>query len=139
MSPYWNDLVLFYEYFHGDNGRGLGATHQTGWTALVCNCLFKIANHRKQSLTILNGPKTVAFIHSNMSSVDPSVWTEEDTFSCYEIQALRKKYAFPDTCSMMVELFSKCPWVYISLLNTFAKSKDLDHDICLIPKFQWST
>ncbi len=29
------DLVLFYEYFHGDNGKGLGASHQTGWTALI--------------------------------------------------------------------------------------------------------
>ena len=34
-DPHWQDLVLFYEYFHGDNGRGLGASHQTGWTALV--------------------------------------------------------------------------------------------------------
>jgi hypothetical protein len=34
-DPHWRDLVLFYEYFHGDNGRGIGASHQTGWTALV--------------------------------------------------------------------------------------------------------
>ena len=34
-DPHWKDLVLFYEYFDGDNGRGLGASHQTGWTALV--------------------------------------------------------------------------------------------------------
>ena len=34
-DPNWKDLVLFYEYFHGDNGGGLGASHQTGWTALV--------------------------------------------------------------------------------------------------------
>ena len=32
-------LVLFYEYFHGDNGRGLGASHQTGWTALVAELI----------------------------------------------------------------------------------------------------
>ena len=35
----WQDLVLFYEYFHGDNGKGLGASHQTGWTALVATML----------------------------------------------------------------------------------------------------
>jgi hypothetical protein len=35
----WEDLVLFYEYFHGDNGRGLGASHQTGWTSLVATML----------------------------------------------------------------------------------------------------
>jgi hypothetical protein len=34
-DPHWRDLVLFYEYFHGDNGAGLGASHQTGWTALI--------------------------------------------------------------------------------------------------------
>ncbi|NUP89286.1 MAG: glucosidase [Candidatus Sumerlaeia bacterium] len=34
-DPHWRDLVLFHEYFHGDTGRGLGASHQTGWTALA--------------------------------------------------------------------------------------------------------
>ena len=34
-DPHWRDLIPFYEYFHGDNGAGLGASHQTGWTALV--------------------------------------------------------------------------------------------------------
>ena len=33
------DLILFYEYFHGENGRGLGANHQTGWTGLVANLI----------------------------------------------------------------------------------------------------
>jgi hypothetical protein len=34
-DPHWKDNILFYEYFHGDNGAGLGASHQTGWTGLV--------------------------------------------------------------------------------------------------------
>ena len=38
-DPHWRELVLFYEYFHGDNGRGVGASHQTGWTALVARLL----------------------------------------------------------------------------------------------------
>ncbi len=38
-DPNWRDLVLFYEYFHGDTGRGCGASHQTGWTALVARLL----------------------------------------------------------------------------------------------------
>jgi hypothetical protein len=42
-DPHWRDLVLFYEYFHGDNGRGLGADHQTGWTSLVTRLLAKAA------------------------------------------------------------------------------------------------
>jgi hypothetical protein len=41
-DPHWKDLILFYEYFHGDNGAGLGASHQTGWTGLVAGlaCFF---------------------------------------------------------------------------------------------------
>jgi hypothetical protein len=38
-DPNWKDLILFYEYFHGDNGAGLGANHQTGWTGLVAKLL----------------------------------------------------------------------------------------------------
>ena len=37
-DPHWKDNLLFYEYFHGESGRGMGASHQTGWTALVINC-----------------------------------------------------------------------------------------------------
>jgi hypothetical protein len=44
-NPHWRDNLLFYEYFHGDNGSGLGASHQTGWTALVTRCLEKL--HRR--------------------------------------------------------------------------------------------
>lgn len=38
-DPHWRDLILFYEYFHGDNGAGLGASHQTGWTGIVARLL----------------------------------------------------------------------------------------------------
>jgi hypothetical protein len=38
-DPHWRDYVLFYEYFHGDNGAGIGASHQTGWTALVAKLI----------------------------------------------------------------------------------------------------
>jgi hypothetical protein len=38
-DPHWRDLVLFNEYFHGDNGAGLGASHQTGWTGLVAKLI----------------------------------------------------------------------------------------------------
>ena len=34
-DPHWHDLLLFHEYFHGDNGAGIGASHQTGWTGTV--------------------------------------------------------------------------------------------------------
>jgi hypothetical protein len=35
QDPHWRDYILFYEYFHGDNDAGLGASHQTGWTGLI--------------------------------------------------------------------------------------------------------
>src|SRR6185295_3772880 len=38
-DPHWRELVLFHEYFHGDTGEGLGASHQTGWTGLVANLI----------------------------------------------------------------------------------------------------
>jgi hypothetical protein len=38
-DPFWRDLILFYEYFNGDTGFGLGASHQTGWTALVAKLI----------------------------------------------------------------------------------------------------
>lgn len=40
-DPHWRDLILFYEYFHGDTGEGLGASHQTGWTGIVAKLLQK--------------------------------------------------------------------------------------------------
>jgi len=50
-DPHWRDLVLFHEYFDGDNGRGVGASHQTGWTALAVRCLEDIASRREPSAT----------------------------------------------------------------------------------------
>ncbi|MEM8677319.1 MAG: glucosidase [Cyanobacteria bacterium P01_G01_bin.67] len=49
QDPHWRDLILFYEYFHGDNGAGMGASHQTGWTGLVAKLIQQsgvcILNH----------------------------------------------------------------------------------------------
>jgi hypothetical protein len=42
-DPHWRDLILFYEYFHGDNGAGLGASHQTGWTGIVARMMHLFA------------------------------------------------------------------------------------------------
>jgi hypothetical protein len=39
QDPHWRDYILFYEYFHGDNGAGLGASHQTGWTGIIARLL----------------------------------------------------------------------------------------------------
>ncbi|MEO1466372.1 MAG: glucosidase, partial [Cyanobacteria bacterium J06633_1] len=39
QTEHWRELILFYEYFHGDNGAGMGASHQTGWTGLVAKLI----------------------------------------------------------------------------------------------------
>jgi hypothetical protein len=58
-DPHWRDHILFYEYFHGDNGAGLGASHQTGWTGVVAKLiqLFGLLDAKK----LLEGGKGSAF------------------------------------------------------------------------------
>ena len=46
-DPHWKELVLFHEYFHGETGRGVGASHQTGWTALAVRCLETVGQERR--------------------------------------------------------------------------------------------
>jgi hypothetical protein len=47
-DPHWRDLLFFHEYFHGDTGQGLGANHQTGWTALVTRLLDELSQKRDE-------------------------------------------------------------------------------------------
>jgi Glycosyl hydrolase family 63 C-terminal domain len=56
-DPHWRDLVLFYEYFHGDNGAGLGASHQTGWTGLIARIMHLFATTTAEQVLALG--KTV--------------------------------------------------------------------------------
>ena len=43
-DPHWKDYISFFEYFHGDNGAGLGASHQTGWTGVVASLMHLFAS-----------------------------------------------------------------------------------------------
>jgi hypothetical protein len=58
-DPHWRDYILFYEYFHGDNGAGLGASHQTGWTGLVAKLIDVFG--RVDAATLLQASKKAAF------------------------------------------------------------------------------
>jgi len=60
-DPHWRDLILFYEYFHGDNGAGLGASHQTGWTGAVAKLIQLFGLLDPQQL--LAAGKDAAFAH----------------------------------------------------------------------------
>ena len=54
-DPYWKDLILFYEYFHGDNGAGIGASHQTGWTGCIASIL-QAASYLTPDIVSTTGP-----------------------------------------------------------------------------------
>jgi hypothetical protein len=58
-DPHWRDLILFFEYFHGDNGAGVGASHQTGWTALVAT-LIQYFGMKDPKELLENGHKAAA-------------------------------------------------------------------------------
>ena len=66
-DPDWRNLVLFYEYFHGDTGRGLGASHQTGWTALVTrlleDCCRRKRHAERQMQSEVNGRALYSAAH----------------------------------------------------------------------------
>jgi hypothetical protein len=58
-DPYWRDYILFYEYFHGDNGAGLGASHQTGWTGIVAKLIQMF--DQTDAEAVLAGGRSEAF------------------------------------------------------------------------------
>jgi hypothetical protein len=60
-DPHWRDNLLFYEYFHGDNGAGIGASHQTGWSGLVARIIDIF--HTLDAKTFLEGGRAAAFGH----------------------------------------------------------------------------
>lgn len=54
-DPHWRDLILFHEYFHGDNGAGIGASHQTGWTGIVTKLLQQSGESKKRKSSSIAG------------------------------------------------------------------------------------
>jgi hypothetical protein len=66
-DPYWRDLLLFYEYFHGDNGAGLGASHQTGWTGVIARLLHLFATTSAADVLEL-GKSAAAASHTRLVS-----------------------------------------------------------------------
>jgi hypothetical protein len=58
-DPHWRDLISFYEYFHGDNGAGLGASHQTGWTGVVAK-LIQVFGHLDAETLLREGGRPMA-------------------------------------------------------------------------------
>jgi hypothetical protein len=62
-DPHWRDLILFYEYFHGDNGAGVGANHQTGWTGCVARFIQALGYFTEQTVLETIAPGELAKFH----------------------------------------------------------------------------
>ncbi len=67
-DPHWRDLILFYEYFHGDNGAGLGANHQTGWTGIVARLMHLFATTTPEQLMQLGSKAGVTEVQQPRSA-----------------------------------------------------------------------
>jgi hypothetical protein len=59
-DPHWRDYILFYEYFHGDNGAGLGASHQTGWTGILARTMHLFATSTAEEVLELGKAAAIA-------------------------------------------------------------------------------
>ncbi len=69
-DPYWRDYILFYEYFHGDNGAGLGASHQTGWTGVIARLMDVFARlSQKQALEFGKARLTAMAVREQVTGV----------------------------------------------------------------------
>src|SRR5579883_2341208 len=64
-DPHWRDLILFYEYFHGDNGAGLGASHQTGWTGIIARIMHLFATTTPEQALQLGKAAAVVEVAAN--------------------------------------------------------------------------
>jgi hypothetical protein len=69
-DPHWRDCLLFYEYFHADNGAGLGASHQTGWTGIIARSMHLFATVNQAEI---EASKTAYFEKHAKASAEPAV------------------------------------------------------------------
>jgi hypothetical protein len=72
QDPHWRDYLQFFEYFHGDNGAGLGASHQTGWTGFIARSLHLFATTTAQQVLELGKHAAVVELEKPASSSNPA-------------------------------------------------------------------
>jgi len=70
-DPHWRDLILFYEYFHGANGAGLGTSHQTGWTGLIARLLDLFGRLEAQDLELNRDPIIARIVREGVGGKQP--------------------------------------------------------------------
>ena len=87
-DPHWRDCLLFYEYFHGDNGAGLGASHQTGWTGIVARLMHLFATVKPEQILEL-GKTAYRKAAARRSSRAGSRMSSQASNACFrEVQEL---------------------------------------------------
>jgi hypothetical protein len=69
QDAHWRDCLLFYEYFHGDNGAGLGASHQTGWTGIIARLMHIFATMKAEDI----GTGKMAYFEKQAATVREAV------------------------------------------------------------------
>jgi hypothetical protein len=75
-DPHWRDYIQFYEYFHGDNGAGLGANHQTGWTGLIARAMHLFATTTADQ--VLERGKLAAFTETEQEPRSKRLRAEQE-------------------------------------------------------------
>jgi hypothetical protein len=68
-DPHWKEYILFYEYFHGDNGAGIGASHQTGWTGVIARLMHLFASSSAEQVMQLG--KEAVFVRKQEKNPKP--------------------------------------------------------------------
>jgi hypothetical protein len=69
-DPHWRDCISFFEYFHGDNGAGLGASHQTGWTGIIARAMHLFANTTPEQTLALGKVSAVTEIEVKLHTAE---------------------------------------------------------------------
>ncbi|ORX38653.1 putative cytoplasm protein [Kockovaella imperatae] len=91
-DPFFRDLVHFYEFFHGNDGRGLGASHQTGWTGLVAYCVAQVGENARLPKTPRT-PRSIARHYFDEQLNTPSEFAEDGSlYSAYSTQSVSTQW-----------------------------------------------
>eukprot|EP01125_Pyxidicula_operculata_P017782 TRINITY_DN6276_c0_g1_i1.p1 TRINITY_DN6276_c0_g1~~TRINITY_DN6276_c0_g1_i1.p1 ORF type:complete len:998 (-),score=167.34 TRINITY_DN6276_c0_g1_i1:95-3088(-) len=120
-NKYWKDYIYFYEHFHGCDGRGLGASHQTGWTALVANCLYKVAEERSKKIKSLKKHAMDIYIN-NMDHFVPEFWDSVKKEDISSYLKFLEESGEQNLKSMMKTFFDKARYRYVDILIDYAQS-----------------
>jgi hypothetical protein len=81
QDPHWRDYIFFYEYFHGDNGAGLGASHQTGWTGVIAPAMHLFATTTAQQILDLGKMAAMVEVETHVTAKRPAKQSEAQAVS----------------------------------------------------------